>query len=464
MLVAMLVAKSTRTIKWLLTMLLLCSAIGSAHAQSNPRYAAIVLDADSGEVLHAEYADAARYPASLTKMMTLYLLFEAMDNKLLKLDTGMPVSAHAASMPQTNISLRKGDRLRVSDAIPALVVRSANDAAVVVAEAIGGTESHFAELMTRKARALKMNSTTFRNASGLPNSGQQTTARDLSILSMRLMKDHAKYYHYFSTPSFTYGGRTYNSHNRLIKNYPGTDGMKTGYINASGFNVATSTKKGNKRLIGVVMGGRTAQSRDAAMAALLDKSFIRAQQIGKISPQGAQQARQAAAPTSSLVVSSETVRQVTRQPANQTPPTQAAQVNPVVSQIKPTPIQPVQIQQAQNQPVRTQQSVQQIAPVQQQAQAATPVVRSDVAPNFSAEQAWAIQVGSFRALDQARDRAAEAARRLSHAPQAKIAVNQASVGGQTLYRAQLVGLRQEEAKQACEHLVRQSMDCLVIRM
>ncbi|ART84006.1 D-alanyl-D-alanine carboxypeptidase [Oceanisphaera profunda] len=434
----MLIAKSRDTVKWLLTMVLLCSAISSAHAQTNPRYAAIVLDADSGEVLHSEYADAARYPASLTKMMTLYLLFEAMDNKLLKLDTGMPVSAHAASMPQTNISLKKGDRLRVRDAIPALVVRSANDAAVVVAEALGGTESQFAQMMTRKAKALKMNSTTFRNASGLPNSGQQTTARDLSILSMRLMKDHAKYYHYFSTPSFTYGGRTYHSHNRLIKNYPGTDGMKTGYINASGFNVATSTKKGKHRLVAVVMGGRTSQSRDAAMAALLDKSFIRAEQIAKVSPKAAQQARQAAPPASKIVISSETVRQVTRQEAQQT---QAAKINPPTSQIKP-------IQQA---PIQT-------------AKTGASVIQSNSAPTFSVEQAWAVQVGSFRALEQAKDRAADAARRLGNTQQSNMAVNPASVGGQTLYRAQLVGLLQNEAKQACEQLVRQGIDCLVIRM
>lgn len=446
MLVAMLVAKSRDTVRWLLTMVLLCSAISSAHAQTNPRYAAIVLDAHSGEVLHSEYADAARYPASLTKMMTLYLLFEAMDNQLLKLDTGMPVSAHAASMPQTNISLKKGDRLRVRDAIPALVVRSANDAAVVVAEALGGTEIQFAQMMTRKAKALKMNSTTFRNASGLPNSGQQTTARDLSILSMRLMKDHAKYYHYFSTPSFTYGGRTYHSHNRLIKNYPGTDGMKTGYINASGFNVATSTKKGNHRLVAVVMGGRTAQSRDAAMAALLDKSFIRAEQIAKVSPKAAQQARQAAPPASKIVISSETVRQVTRLEAQQT---QEAKINQPTSQIKP-------IQQAQIKPIQQ-------APIQT-AKTGISVIQSGSAPTFSAEQAWAVQVGSFRALEQAKDRAAEAARRLGNTQQSNMAVNPASVGGQTLYRAQLVGLLQHEAKQACEQLVREGIDCLVIRM
>ncbi|ART80779.1 D-alanyl-D-alanine carboxypeptidase [Oceanisphaera avium] len=443
----MLVAKGSSAVKWLLAMVLMCSTISVAQAQTNPRYAAIVVNAHNGEVLHAEYADAARYPASLTKMMTLYLLFEAMDNKLLTLDTAMPVSAHAASMPQTNISLKKGDKLRVRDAIPALIVRSANDAAVVVGEAIGGTESHFAELMTRKAKALNMKSTTFRNASGLPNSGQKTTARDLSILSMRLMKDHAKYYHYFATPSFTYGGRIYHSHNRLIKNYPGTDGMKTGYINASGFNVATSTKKGPHRLVGVVMGGRTSQSRDAAMAKLLDKSFIKAEQIAKVSPTGAQQAakevRQDKA-ASKLVISSQTVRQVTRQPASKAPSTHAPKVVSNNELDKPAPVTQVGVPEIKS----TERKVTQLAQ----------------APTFTKEQTWAIQVGSFRAMEQARDRAAEAAKRLGNTQQAKIAVNEASVGGQTLYRAQLVGLAQDEAKQSCEHLVRQSMDCLVVRM
>lgn len=459
MLVAMLVAKRTGIVRWLLTMVVLCSAIGSANAQSNPRYAAIVLDANNGQVLHAEYADAARYPASLTKMMTLYLLFEAMDNKLLKLETGMPVSAHAASMPQTNISLKKGDRLRVKDAIPALIVRSANDVAVVVAEALGGTESQFAEIMTRKAKALNMKSTTFRNASGLPNNGQKTTARDLSILSMRLMKDHAKYYHYFSTPSFTYGGRTYHSHNRLIKNYPGTDGMKTGYINASGFNVATSTKKGPHRLVAVVMGGRTSQSRDTAMAALLDKGFISMEQRGKVSPKATPPSVPQAAPASNIVVSSETVRQVTRQPANQVAATKEAQVNSARANIKPIQ-QPAiaAIAQADIKAIPP-------APVQGQTSSKGSVSRVDKSPTFSAEQAWAIQVGSYTTVEQARDRSAEAARRLGeHKQQAKLAVNQVSVGDKSLYRARLNGFRQHEAAQACKHLDRQGIDCFVIQM
>ncbi|MDX1267461.1 MAG: D-alanyl-D-alanine carboxypeptidase family protein, partial [Oceanisphaera sp.] len=259
-----------------------------SQAQANPRYAAIVLDADSGEVLHASSADAARYPASLTKMMTLYLLFEAMDKGLMRTDTAMPVSAHAASMPQTNISLKKGERLRVRDAIPALVVRSANDVAVVVAEALGGTESEFARMMTAKARSMKMTATTFRNASGLPDNAQASTARDLAILSLRLMKDFPQHYHYFSTASFSFRGKTYYSHNRMVKNYAGVDGMKTGYIRASGFNVATSAVRGERRLIGVVMGGNTAQSRDAQMAKLLDSGFKQATQLagksGKAAP------------------------------------------------------------------------------------------------------------------------------------------------------------------------------------
>ena len=424
----MAVATPVKKMRWLLVMVLLCAGIGQASAEANPRYAAIVLDADSGEVLHAAHADAPRYPASLTKMMTLYLLFDAMDKGLMRLDTAMPVSAHAASMPQTNISLKKGDRLRVRDAIPALVVRSANDAAVVVAEALGGTESEFARMMTAKAKEMKMTSTTFRNASGLPNAQQRTTARDLSILSMRLMQDHADYYHYFSTASFTYGGKTYNSHNRMIKNYPGTDGMKTGYINASGFNVATSTLRGDHRLIGVVMGGRSAQSRDAEMVALLDKSFIRAEQLAKLSPKAAK--RSPAAPPSKVVVSTQTVRQVTRQATN----TQVKTQPPVVVKTLPRPL---------------------VGASQPQA------VSSG---RLSADLGWAVQVGSFRASEQARDRASDAARRLDDIEFAQVAVNEVSISDRTLFRAQLIGLQQEQAKRACERLVLQGMDCLVIKM
>lgn len=382
------------------------------QAQANPRYASIVLDADSGEVLHASNADASRYPASLTKMMTLYLLFEAMEKGLMTLDTAMPVSAHAASMPQTNISLKAGDRLKVREAIPALIVRSANDVASVVAEALGGTESGFGRMMTDKAKAMKMTATTFRNASGLPDAAQTTTARDLAILSVRLMKDFPQYYHYFSTQSFSYKGRTYTSHNRMIRNYAGVDGMKTGYIRASGFNVATSAVKDGRRLIGVVMGGKTAQSRDSHMASLLDRGFERATQLAKASPE-------AAKPAAKLVVSTDTVRQVVRQE----PVTRA----PAVLQ-------------------RTSQTF----PVQQ--------------TMITDELGWAVQIGSFRVPEQARERASDAARRLADMEKAQIAVNEVEISNRKLFRARLVGLQEDQAKSACQRLSRQGMDCLVVRL
>lgn len=406
--------KNNGQVRWLLLMVVMLGSL-LGQAQANPRYAAIVIDANSGEVLHSAHANAPRYPASLTKMMTLYLLFDAMEQGLMTLDTAMPVSAHAASMPQTNISLKQGDRLRVRDAISALVVRSANDAAVVIAEALGGTESEFAVMMTNKAKALNMTSTTFRNASGLPDAAQKSSAKDLSVLALRLMKDHPNYYHYFSTLSFTFKGKTYHSHNRMIKNYAGTDGMKTGYIRASGFNVATSSVRNNQRLIGVVMGGQTAQSRDAEMVKLLDEGFVKAKKIAKTSPQAVNK------PDNKLVVNTKTVRQVTR-PEVKPAPKPVPQPKPVVSAPKKAP--------------------------------ALTVVR---------QGEWAVQVGSFRAAEQARARAHEAARRLDNVKSGQVAVNEVQISNNTLYRAQLVGLYQDQAKLACERLTRQGMDCLVVR-
>lgn len=407
--------KNNGQTRWLLLTVVMLSSL-LVQAQANPRYAAIIVHADSGEVLHSAHANAPRYPASLTKMMTLYLLFDAMEQGLMTLDTPMPVSAHAASMPQTNISLKQGDRLRVRDAIPALVVRSANDVAVVVAEALGGTEREFAVMMTNKAKALNMASTTFRNASGLPDAAQKSSAKDLSVLALRLMKDHANYYHYFSTLSFTFKGKTYHSHNRMIKNYEGTDGMKTGYIRASGFNVATSSVRNNQRLIGVVMGGQTAQSRDAEMVKLLDAGFVKAKKIAKTSSQ-------AAKPDNKLVVNTKTVRQVTKPEPKPAP---KPQPKAIVSVPKPAP------------------------PV-----APTPAVAS--------LGEWAVQVGSFRGAEQARERAHEAVRRLDDVKSEQVAVNEVQISNNTLYRAQLVGLQQDQAKLACERLTRQGIDCLVVR-
>ena len=260
--------------RWLTSLLVVTAiwalAAGPAEAR---RYASIVIDAHSGEVLHADKADRRAYPASLTKMMTLYMLFEALDQGRLSMTSKLKVSSRAAGMPPSKLGLKRGQSIAVRDAIKALVTKSANDVAVVVAEALGGSEQKFARMMTEKARSLGMTRTTFRNASGLPNNQQLSTARDMARLSQALMRNFPKHYGVFSTRSFSYGGRKYKNHNKLLKNYAGTDGIKTGYTHASGFNLAASVVRDGRRLIAIVFGGKTAKSRDRHMRKLLDRNF-----------------------------------------------------------------------------------------------------------------------------------------------------------------------------------------------
>ncbi len=235
--------------------------------------AAFIIDGATGKVLFARNAEALRHPASLTKMMTAYMLFEALKAGKVSLQTPLPVSAHAASQKPTKLNLRKGETINVDSAIRALVIRSANDVASVVAEALGGTEGAFAIKMTAKARELGMPDTNFHNASGLPNPLQITTAKDMATLGRRLAYDFPQYYHYFALSGFTWKGTWYSSHNNLIGRYDGADGMKTGYTNASGFNLVSSVVRQNNHLIAVVLGGRTAIRRDLEMIRLLDQSF-----------------------------------------------------------------------------------------------------------------------------------------------------------------------------------------------
>lgn len=249
------------------------TAITLAPAAYAEKYAAIVVDADTGEVLHARHQDAPRYPASLTKVMTLYLLFDAMDAGTVKLEDQMTVSRHAASQPPSNLRLRAGDKIRVEDAIYALVTKSANDVAVVVAEHLGGSETKFASDMTAKARALGLTNTTFRNASGLPNTAQLSTARDLAILADALLDNHGKYYHYFQNQKFSWGGMAYRNHNDLIGKVDGVDGIKTGYTRASGFNLMTSAERDGRRVIAVMLGGATAKSRNTHVSELVETAF-----------------------------------------------------------------------------------------------------------------------------------------------------------------------------------------------
>ena len=391
------------------------------QAQANPRYASIVIDADTGEVLHESRANASRYPASLTKMMTLYMLFEAMKQGRMSLYTRMLVSTHSASMPQTNISLLPGDTISVRKAIPALIVRSANDVAAVVAEALGGTESNFGRLMTDKARKLGMRSTTFRNASGLPNSSQKTTARDMVILSARLMKDFPQHYHYFSTQSFQYKGVTYNSHNRMVRNTEGVDGLKTGYIRASGFNVATSATRGNRRVIAVVMGGKTAASRDRHIASLLDRTFSKPSVI------------------------------------------QSASVVPIVIPGIGTPVPVPKFKpQTELKPVSTLTPLLEKIPDQAMmeliTQPETNIIESQAVAMVD-DNRWAVQIGTYLEHNRAQAQAEVANRWVA----GEMVVTEVDISNRKLYRARLEGLQEIEARTACKRLARQGMECLVVR-
>src|SRR5712672_4208251 len=247
-----------------------------ARESYSPAFSSIIVDGNSRATLSANNPDASRHPASLTKIMTLYLLFERLDAGKMKLDTEMDVSEHASEQAPTKLGLRPGQSIAVEDAIKGLVTRSANDAAVVIAEAIAGDEGDFAKLMTRKARALGMTKTVYRNASGLPDDEQVTTARDQATLGRAIQDRFPRYYRYFSTTAFNYHGHSIRNHNKLLGDVEGVDGIKTGYTHASGFNLVTSMRRGNRHLVGVVLGGRSGGSRDTIMRGLLAENLEKA--------------------------------------------------------------------------------------------------------------------------------------------------------------------------------------------
>src|SRR5262245_19066989 len=248
-----------------------------------PAYASIVVDANSGAVMQATNADSPRHPASLTKIMTLYLLFERLEQGKIKLNTDLPVSARASQQAPSKLALKPGETIRVETAIRAIVTKSANDVSVVVAEAVGGDEPSFARLMTAKARALGMTQTTYRNASGLPDEEQITTARDQAILGRAIQDRFPNYYHYFATRNFDFRGKSIRNHNRLLGVVEGVDGIKTGYIRDSGFNIVTSMRRANRQLIAVVFGGRSANARDARVRSLMENN-INIASVKRIAP------------------------------------------------------------------------------------------------------------------------------------------------------------------------------------
>jgi D-alanyl-D-alanine carboxypeptidase len=361
--------------------------------------AAIVLDAESGRVLQSSNADDIRYPASLTKIMTLYLAFDALKRGEIKLTDRFTVSKNAADMPPTKLGLLPGETIKVEDAILGLVTKSANDAAAVVAENLAGSESRFAELMTRKAHQLGMTETRFRNASGLPDEDQVTTARDMATLALAVMRDLPEYYSYFSRESFTFRGRTHRNHNHLLSQYEGTDGIKTGYIRASGFNLVASSKRGDTRLIGVVLGGKTARSRDAAMQKLLDRTFAQM------------------SPSMETAVAA----------ASRKIPTKVAESRKLG------------LISSANAGERT------------------------VKPAAKGAAGWAIQVGAYRNHRAAEKRGNAAADLIPGVmPDISVSIESARDKKGEVYRARIVGLERDEAADACRLLKRKGFGCMIV--
>lgn len=391
-----------------LALLLVGAVFAPAQAKGlakRPKEAAIVIDAQTGEVLFAQGADVSAYPASLTKIMTLYLAFEALEKGKLRAEQLLPVSRRAAGMAPSKLGLRAGQTIRVKDAVMGLVTKSANDAAVVVAEAIGGSEAEFAQMMTEKAQALGMGRTTFTNASGLPNARQVTTARDMAILALALQKRFPQYYPLFSARDFEFDGLTHRNHNNLLGLYDGTDGIKTGFINASGFNLVASVKRDGRRLIGVVFGGPTARARDIRMMRLLDAAFE----------------TPATGRGPDVRVAGLSVDEVA-----EVPPRRTARADSAKGKVK------------------------------------TASKSASAAESESADKTvWAIQVGAFSRKSAAQ---AAAEKALNKAKSILDSVTIAVVGPSSrkdkLYRARLVGLSEEEARKACRVLKKQRMHCM----
>lgn len=244
-------------------------------AEARPAFSAIAVDARTGKIIYAKNADSKRYPASLTKMMTLYLVFEDLKARRISMGTALRMSRYAAARPPSKLGIRPGKTISVRHAILALVTKSANDVATAIAENLEGSEKRFARRMTSTAHRIGMTRTTFRNASGLPNRSQTTTARDMATLGLRLQRDFPKHYKFFSVKRFSYRGRRYGNHNRLLGRIQGVDGIKTGYTRASGFNLTSSARRGKKRIVAVVMGGRTGGARNRYMSALIKRMFAK---------------------------------------------------------------------------------------------------------------------------------------------------------------------------------------------
>lgn len=376
--------------------------ITSSSFARKPVQAYIVINAENGAILAQSKATKTTYPASLTKVMTLLVLFEKLDQGHIKLNQQFLVSRHAASMPSTKIGLKRGDKITVEDAIEALIVHSANDVAVVIAENIAGSEAGFVQLMNAKAKQIGLTQTTFANASGLPHFRQVTTASDMAKLGLAVFREYPEYYQYFATKSFHYNNRHFFNHNTLLQKYDGADGLKTGYIRASGYNLITSAKQGSNRLIVVVMGAQSSVQRHQKMVQLLNTGFAKLK-------------NNVPATTPTLMVAA---------------PQNHSRKLPGFPPVKPT-------------------------------RQTTP--SAITAPNTIVKTGdWGIQIGAFGTTKMAQEKLQKALKILGSAGIYQSAIQlYKTTNGKTLYRTRLVGLTQQNAKSACAKLIKNSFDCFV---
>lgn len=408
-----------------------------AHSRENLRYAAIVVDAQTGEVMFARHADSRRYPASITKVMTLYLVFEAISEGRIQLDDVIRVSPRAASQPPSKLGLAAGQTITVADAIQATALRSANDMATALAEHVAGSEARFAALMTLKAESLGMTDSRFVNANGLPDSRQITTARDITILARAVMRDYPQYYRFFGVSSWTYEGRDYRNTNGLLRSGQGYDGIKTGYTNASGYNLAASAVRSGRRLITVVLGGRSSATRNAHVEELMNTGF-------EIADRRAHGER---------IEVAQLYFEQKGYGIGPTPPTAPPVVYASATAQPATPL-------AQAMGDRDPDVVLTSGPAALPPSETTARLNSDTPARRPAAGTWAVQVGAFRDRSVAEGWLTEVNRRFRSTFRGSGQTVEEASGW---YRSRFTGFTEDQARAACETLSARNVTCMVVR-
>jgi len=499
-----LIQRRVRAGAYCLTSLLLATAVSTGadargfrhhrhHAAAvesyDPSYSSIVVDANTGAVLQATNADSPRHPASLTKIMTLYLLFERLEAGKIKLTTEMPVSAHAAAQAPSKLGLKPGQSIAVESAIRSIVTKSANDVAVVVAEALGGDEIEFARLMTTKAHALGMKHTAYHNASGLPDDQQITTARDEAILGRAIQDRFPGYYRYFSTRAFVYRGKFMRNHNHLLGSVAGVDGIKTGYIHDSGFNIVTSVRRGGRHIVAVVFGGRTANARDAKVRSLIDNTINTAALTRTAPPviegwdtaggrpkDGREKtagtalppARNEPAPGSTDPIKPNPVKTIAMQSGNVNVPALSplpADDRKLVTVSSPSKVTTISVKRESPPLPSAKPGVLGVLPTRvASAEAIAPAASASEVPAKPHSGGWMIQVGAFDDEKEAKQRLVAAqGKAKEQLGQADPFTERVANGNKPLYRARFAGLDKDQAQTACRHLKQSEIPCMLLK-